>query len=117
MTVPVSSSNAEKWLPVFANPPREYGPIALWLWNDSLDPAQITHQLQQMSEQGLYTAIIRAWAGLRVPFGSPAWVQGVTFAVTEAARLGMRLWLHAAAPDESAPSSSAPSSSPPQTAE
>src|SRR5581483_9590356 len=95
MTVPLTfNSRAETWLPTFAAPPREYGPTALWLWNDEIETGIITRQMQMLSEQGVRGVIIRAWEGVRPLFGSADWYACVSFAVMEAARLKMTVWLH-----------------------
>lgn len=94
MTVPLTyNSRAATWLPTFAAPPREYGPTALWLWNDEIGAGIITRQMQMLSEQGVQGVILRAWEGVRPLFGSADWYACVAIAVTEAARLKMTVWL------------------------
>ncbi|HZO87579.1 MAG TPA: hypothetical protein VFB38_04510 [Chthonomonadaceae bacterium] len=105
---PWSALSAQQWLSAFADPPPAFGPLALWLWNAAMDRELITRQLQMLREQGLYSVLLRAGKGLRLPFGSAEWHQRVAFAISEAARLGMAVWLHMDGPGSAGATLAAP---------
>ncbi len=81
---------------VFVDPPREFGMMPFWLWNDDLDEDEIIRQLRAFHAAGCGGVTIHPRVGLsrRVGYLTPAFFRLVRLAVEEAARLGMKVVLY-----------------------
>ncbi|HET6724325.1 MAG TPA: glycosyl hydrolase, partial [Chitinophagaceae bacterium] len=83
----------------FLNPPNAARPQAFWMWmNGHITKKGITLDLQLMKKMGLAGAFIYdTGAGIPkgpVDYGSSQWDEMVIYAMTEAKRLGLELFLH-----------------------
>lgn len=90
----------------FGDPPREYGVIPFWFWNDDLDEEELLRQLRAFHEAGFGGVLPHARTGLsrRVGYLTDEFFRLLRRVVEEAARLGMKVILY----DEAAyPSGSA----------
>ncbi len=80
----------------FADPPREFGIIPFWFWNDDLDEAELLRQIQAFHAKGFGGFVPHARIGLsrRVGYLTDEFFRLVRVAVDEAARLGMKVVLY-----------------------
>ncbi len=74
--------------------PREYSLAPLWAWNDDMRAAEIVRQLDEMQAQHVHEAMIYPTVGLIQPYLSPAYFEAYVFALREAKKRGMRLWVY-----------------------
>ncbi len=77
----------------FQTPPPEYGLVMWWFWNSSMTEEEITHDLRDMHDHQIHSVMLWAYYGLGIQYLSPEWFERVHFAVKEARRLDMRVWL------------------------
>jgi hypothetical protein len=77
----------------FASPPVEYGITVWWWWNGPMTQEQIRRDLLDLKEHGARSVMLWAYVGLEVEYLSPEWFRRVRFAVNEAKRLNLRVWL------------------------
>ena len=90
ITVPGVRDAARK----FANPPPEYGLTMWWFWNGEMTEANIRRDLADLKSRGVRSVMIWPYNGLvNLEYLSPAWFERVTFAVHEAGRAGLRVWI------------------------
>lgn len=85
---------AQAWTPDqiragFADPPAEFRPMPLWVWNDEMEPARIREMLEQYRRQGLGGAFVHPRPGLMTDYLSPQWFQLWRAALEEGKRLGL----------------------------
>lgn len=89
---PVSDSAAVRRL--FSEPPVEYAPGALWVWNDLLDEEQVRTSLRELAGRGLKNLHVHPRPGLMTPYLSPDWFKLWDAALDEARKQGARLWIY-----------------------
>ena len=78
----------------FADPPAEYALAMWWFWNGDMTEANIRRDLAELKARGVRAVMIWPYNGLvNLEYLSPAWFERVKFAVGEARRLDMRVWL------------------------
>jgi hypothetical protein len=80
--------------PLFADPPREYSPAPLWVWNDLLSEADVIRTLRDLSAQKVRQAFVHPRPGLMTPYLSADWFRLWKAALAEAGRLDMNLWIY-----------------------
>lgn len=80
----------------FADPPREFGFMPLWFWNDDLTDAGLEEQIREFHAKGFGGFIIHPRVGLsrRVGYLTPEFFRLVRVAVEAAARRGMKVVLY-----------------------
>ena len=80
----------------FADPPREFGLIPLWFWNDDLQEAVLLDQLHAFYEAGFGGVAPHPRLGLsrRVGYLTDEYFRLLRLVVAEAARLGMKIILY-----------------------
>jgi hypothetical protein len=78
------------------DPPREFGMIPFWLWNDDLDEEELIRQLHAFHAGGLGGVIILPFVGLseKVSYLSDSYFQLVRRVVDECAVLGLKVILY-----------------------
>lgn len=81
--------NLEYAFASFADPPREFGLIPFWFWNDDLDEAELLRQLRAFHEAGFGGVLPHPRIGLsrRVGYLTPEYFRLFRRVVQEAARL------------------------------
>lgn len=81
---------------LFADPPREFGIMPFWFWNDDLDEAELVRQIRAFHAKGFGGFIPHARIGLsrRVGYLTDEFFRLMRIAVDEAARLGMKVVLY-----------------------
>ena len=72
---------------------RDLRPLALWSWNDRLDPEEVRRQVREMAKAGLGGHFMQARRGCETPYLGPGWLEAVHAAVDEARHTGVRPWL------------------------
>jgi hypothetical protein len=77
----------------FETPPPEYAMTMWWFWNGPMNEADILRDLGEMRGHGIRSVTIWAYYGLGIEYLSPVWFERVRFAVEQAKRLDMRVWL------------------------
>jgi len=80
----------------FADPPREYGVMPFWFWNDDLDEESLIRQINEFHAKGFGGFIPHARVGLsrRVGYLTDEYFHLLRLCVVEAARLGMKVVLY-----------------------
>jgi hypothetical protein len=77
----------------FRDPPPEYAVTLWWGWDGAVDEAVIARDLDTIHAKGLRSVLIEAGYGMSAPYLSLGWFERVRFAVAEARRRGMRVWV------------------------
>ena len=80
----------------FVDPPREFGIVPFWFWNDDLDEAELLRQIRAFYANGFGGFIPHARIGLsrQVGYLTDEFFRLIRIAVDEAARLGMKVVLY-----------------------
>lgn len=80
----------------FINPPREFGILPFWFWNDDLEEAELLRQIHEFYDKGFGGFLIHPRVGLsrRVGYLTNEYFRLVKVVVEEAARLGMKVVLY-----------------------
>ncbi len=71
-----------------------YGNIAFWAWNKNMSNKRIKHQIDEFSKQGHQGFFIHARAGLTIPYLGEEWMSSVAYAINQAKRHNMTVWLY-----------------------
>lgn len=78
----------------FAHPPPEYGLTLWWFWNGEMTEANIRRDLADLKARGIRSVMLWPYNGLEnLEYLSPAWFDRVAFAVREARRADVRVWI------------------------
>ena len=78
----------------FASPPAEYALTMWWFWNGDMTETTIRRDLAELKSRDIKAVIVWPYHGLvNLEYLSPAWFERVEYAVSEAHRLGVRVWL------------------------
>ena len=65
-----------------------------WFWNGQMSEANIRRDLAELKSRGIRSVMIWPYVGLvNLEYLSPQWFERVKYAVDEARRLDMRVWL------------------------
>ena len=73
----------------FQDPPREYSISPYWSWNEVVEAPEVRRQLGVMAEQKVYGAYVFGFDGLRTPWMSKEWMEGMRAALEEGRKLGV----------------------------
>lgn len=81
---------------IFADPPREFGIIPFWFWNDDLDETELVRQIREFHAKGFGGFLPHPRIGLsrRVGYLTDEFFRLIRIAVDEAARLQMKVVLY-----------------------
>ena len=77
----------------FRTPPPEYGMVLWWGWDGPMNEEVIIRDLDTIKARGFPAVMIEAGYGMTAPYLSPGWFELVRFAVDQARRRGMRVWV------------------------
>ncbi len=77
----------------FDSPPPEYGLVLWWGWEGPITEDVIRRDLDEILARGVRCVMIEAGYDMVEPYLSPGWFALVRFAVAEARRRGMRVYL------------------------
>lgn len=78
----------------FREPPASFRPPAFWVWNDDMNEKLIREQLEQLKSHGFGGAFVHPRPGLVTEYLSEDWFSLWKFALGEAMRLGMPLYIY-----------------------
>jgi hypothetical protein len=80
----------------FAEPPREFGMMPQWFWNDDVEEGELLRQLGEFHAKGCGGIMPHPRIGLsrRVGYLTPEFFRLIRIVVAEAARLGMKVVLY-----------------------
>ena len=80
----------------FADPPREFGVMPFWFWNDDLTQEELLRQIREFHSKGFGGFIPHARVGLsrRIGYLTDEYFRFLRLAVEEAHRLGMKVVLY-----------------------
>ncbi len=78
----------------FRNPPAEYRPIPLWVWNDRVTREEISTQLADFKARGIGGVFIHPRPGLITPYLSEEWFDLCRFSVETGKALGLKIWIY-----------------------
>ncbi len=80
----------------FSNPPRDYGILPFWFWNDDLEDQELLRQIHEFHAKGFGGFLIHPRVGLsrRVGYLTAEFFRLVRLVVEEAARLSMKVVLY-----------------------
>ncbi|SFL99420.1 hypothetical protein SAMN03159341_113125 [Paenibacillus sp. 1_12] len=78
----------------FINPTGEYRMHPFWFWNGEMTEDEIRHQYNEMADKGVGGVFICARQGITIPYLSQGWFDKVKFAVEEAKKRDMYVWLY-----------------------
>lgn len=80
----------------FLHPDDEFTPIPFWFWNGSLNEKEIKRQIHDFKDKGVMGFVIHPRMGIPedIEYLSDRFMQLVSFAVSEAASLGMKVVLY-----------------------
>jgi len=80
----------------FIHPDDEFTPIPFWFWNHSLDEREIKRQIHDFRDKGVMGFVIHPRIGIPkdIEYLSDRFMHFVKLAVSEAARLGMKVVLY-----------------------
>ena len=81
----------DKIIREFQNPPMNYRPAPLWVWNDEMNHEQIDMQLKELAEHGFGGAFVHPRPGMVIEYMSDAWFDAWGYALKKAKELGMHL--------------------------
>lgn len=76
--------------------------MPLWLWNESLERAELRRQIREMKAQGLTGFFVGAGPGLQTPSLWEEWVTALRTAVEAAAEVGLEVHLYEDGPSGAA---------------
>ena len=84
----VEGAGSKQAQELFANPPAEYAPAPLWVWNDMLTEQQIRDTLHDMADQKVMQVFVHPRPGLMTPYLSDEWFKLWKVAIDEGRKLG-----------------------------
>ena len=68
--------------------------VCFWSWNSDISEHEITKQLSDFAGGRIQGVIIHARAGLKIEYMGKEWFSMFRFAVKEAERLGLEVWIY-----------------------
>jgi hypothetical protein len=89
ITIPSVSEAAAN----FRTPPREYGAIHWAIWGDELTQERIVREFSQLADNGIYVVNLGPARGMTPKYLSPEHLALTRFAVEEARKRNMKIWL------------------------
>ncbi len=79
---------------IFADPPRQYSSVPLWVWNDMLTEEQIISTMRDLAAQKVKQVFVHPRPGLTTPYLSDDWFRLWKVALKEAEKLDMNVWIY-----------------------
>lgn len=77
----------------FRTPPRAYGAIHWCIWGGKLTQDRIVHEFDTLTHEGIFVVNVGPARGVDPKYLSPAYLALIKFAVGEASKRGMKVWL------------------------
>ncbi len=75
----------------FTDPPADFRPMPLWVWNDEMSAARIEEMLQQYKQQGFGGAFVHPRPGLITEYLGADWFKAWRQAMNAGKQLGLRV--------------------------
>ncbi|MBC7361079.1 MAG: hypothetical protein H5U06_02170 [Candidatus Aminicenantes bacterium] len=79
---------------LFSDPPPEFRPVPLWVWNDLMTAEKIREQLSDLKEKGFGGVFVHPRPGLITPYLSEEWLALFKEAVKTGKELGLKVWIY-----------------------
>ncbi|MBD3266238.1 hypothetical protein GF373_06165 [bacterium] len=90
-THPMNSAEVKSLLD---NPPTVFSSGPLWVWNDRMTEEQIVHDLDSLAAENVMQVYVHPRPGLMTPYLSKEWFDRWEFALQEAKKRGMLMWIY-----------------------
>ncbi|MBO5040403.1 MAG: hypothetical protein J6D09_04815 [Clostridia bacterium] len=78
----------------FKNIPNKYRPIPFWSWNEKLNTAETSKQIEQMHDVGIGGYFMHARGGLQTEYMGEEWFDNIAAGVEIGKKLGMGAWAY-----------------------
>ena len=78
----------------FKNPPKEYRPAPLWVWNDKMSRSAIDLMLEDLKNKGFGGAFVHPRPGLITEYISDEWFELFRYSVDKGMQLGLNIWIY-----------------------
>jgi hypothetical protein len=79
---------------LFSDPPADFRPAPLWVWNDLMTVDRIREQLIDFKEKGFGGVFVHPRPGLVTPYLSEEWLSLFKETVNLGKVLGLRIWIY-----------------------
>lgn len=79
---------------LFQNPPADFRPVPLWVWNEDMTPAKIKQQLEDLKEKGFGGVFVHPRPGLITPYLTDEWLSLFKETVRLGKELGLKIWIY-----------------------
>jgi hypothetical protein len=76
------------------DPPAQYRPAPLWIWNDDMNEQRIREQLKELKQHGFGGAFVHPRPGLVTPYFGDEWFELWSAALDEAELLDLKLYIY-----------------------
>lgn len=78
----------------FAEPPAEYRPVPLWVWNGKETEKEISASIGEMHEAGFGGVFVHPRPGLETEYLSEEWMSLFRHTLKECSDYGMDVWIY-----------------------
>ena len=78
----------------FQRPGPEYSAVPLWFWFGQLNAEELTRQVDEMVDKGVYGAFMHARPFLKTPYLEQEWWDAVAAVVEHSDKVGFHPWLY-----------------------
>jgi hypothetical protein len=78
----------------FKNPPKEFRPAPLWVWNDKMSRSSIDFMLEDLKSKGFGGAFVHPRPGLITEYMSDEWFELFRYSVDKGLQLGLNIWIY-----------------------
>lgn len=79
---------------MFSDPPPEFRPAPLWVWNEDMTSEKIGTQLRDLKDKGFGGVFVHPRPGLITPYLSEEWLSLFKQTVSLGRELGMKVWIY-----------------------
>jgi len=79
---------------MFSDPPPEFRPAPLWVWNEDMTSEKISTQLRDLKDKGFGGVFVHPRPGLITPYLSEEWLSLFKQTVSLGRELGMKVWIY-----------------------
>ena len=79
---------------LFQNPPAEFRPTPLWVWNEDMTVEKIKAQLEDLKDKGFGGGFVHPRPGLITPYLSDEWLSLYKETVRLGKELGLKIWIY-----------------------
>lgn len=90
----IQSGSLAETARLFADPPPEFRPVPLWVWNEAMTPEKIRTQLLDLKDKGFGGVFVHPRPGLITPYLSEEWLALFKETVSLGRELGLKIWIY-----------------------